>query len=116
THLIAELVLRICQQKALDGTSRVSLRLFPANVWLYQTPAGQDVFLEPDQYLESIRGYLGFMAVRRGLAGAAAAWRLEELYVRSGRKDPEIQLCDVLSHASHDDCHPCQESGTIREL
>ena len=116
THLVAELVLRICQQKAKEGTSRISLRLYAGSVWLYQTPAGQDVFLERDKYLERIRGYLGFAAVRRGLALAEAAWRLEDLHIRSGRKDPEIQLCDVLSHASHDDCHPCQEPGTARAL
>src|SRR5262249_2119398 len=39
---------------------------------------------------------------------AAGAWRLEDLHLRSGKDAPELHLCDVVSHASHDDFHPVQ--------
>jgi hypothetical protein len=107
TNLVAELVLRICQQKWAEGAGRLSLRLYPARVCRGETPAGELLFLEPDEYLRRIREYLGFAAVRRGLARASAAWRLDDLRLRSGKDDPQIQLCDLLSHASHDDFHPC---------
>jgi hypothetical protein len=115
THLVAELVLRVCQQKWLEGAPRLSLRLYPARVRLGETPTGEILFLERDEYLRRIREYLGFAAVRRGLARALGAWRLEELHLRSGKDDPEVQLCDVVSHASHDDFHPC-EPETARAL
>jgi tetratricopeptide (TPR) repeat protein len=107
THLVAELVLRVCQLNALTAP-RISLRLFPAIVVRGESPTGVLEEIEKEDYLKRVQQYLGFAAVRRGLARASAAWRLEGLHIRSGKKDPEIQLCDVLSHASHDDYRPCQ--------
>jgi hypothetical protein len=110
TNLVAELVLRVCQQKGLEGVPRLSLRLYPAKVVLGETAAGEIRFLQREDYIRRVREYLGFAAVRRGLARAEGAWRLEELHLRSGKDDPEMQLCDLLSNASHDDFHPCQPS------
>jgi hypothetical protein len=114
THLAAELVLRVFHQKAPAGP-RVTLRLFPARVAIDETPAGELLFLQPDEYKKRVQQYLGFAAVRRGLAGASAAWRFENLHICSGKDDPETQLCDVLSHASHDDFRPCRPA-TARAL
>jgi len=110
THLLAELVLRICQQKAREGVPRLSLRLYPARVRMDESATGVLTFLDRDDYLRRVQGYLGFAAVRHGLAGASHGWRLEGLHLRSGKDDPELQLCDLLSHASHADFHPCNSA------
>jgi hypothetical protein len=106
THLVAELILRICQQRRLEGAGSISLRVFAARVRIGETPAGEIVQLPREEYLRRIREYLGFAAVRGGFARAAGAWRLEDLHLRSGKDDAELHLCDVLSHASHDDFRP----------
>jgi hypothetical protein len=115
THLVAELILRVCQQRRLEGAGTIILRVFAARVRLGETPAGEIVPLLREEYLRRIREYLGFAAVRGGLARAAGAWRLEDLHLRSGKDDPELHLCDVLSHASHDDFRPVQPE-TARAL
>jgi len=107
THLLAELVLRICQQKTREGVSRLNLRLYPARVVLGESATGELIPLEREECQRRVQGYLGFAAVRHGLARAAQGWRLEGLHLRSGKDDPELQLCDLLSHASHADFHPC---------
>jgi hypothetical protein len=117
THLVAELILRICQQQHLAGAGAISVRVYAARVRLGETLEGEIVLLPREEYLRRIREYLGFAAVRRGLARAAGAWRLEDLHLRSGKDAPELHLCDVLSHASHDDFHPVQPetAHTLRE-
>jgi hypothetical protein len=108
THLVAELVLRVCQRKWMEGAGRLSLRLHAARVVVGEGPNGEILLLDRQEYLRRIREYLAFAAVRRGLARASGAWRVEELHLRSGKDDAEMQLCDLLSHASHDDFRPCQ--------
>jgi tetratricopeptide (TPR) repeat protein len=108
THLVAELILRICQQQHLQGAGPISLRVYAARVRLGETPEGEIILLPREEYLRRIREYLGFAAVRRGLARTSGAWRLEDLHLRSGKDAPELHLCDMLSHASHDDFHPIQ--------
>jgi hypothetical protein len=108
TNLVAELVLRVCQQKLKEGQPRVSLRLYCARVKLGETPNGTLEFLDRKEYLRRVTEYLGFAAVRRGLPQEAASWRVDDLHIRSGKDDPELHLCDVISHASHDEFSPCE--------
>jgi hypothetical protein len=106
TNLVAEFVLRICQQKTKEGIHNVRLRMFCSRVTLREHANGTLDFLKREVYLDRLTQYLGFAAVRRGLTPESAAWQLEDLHVRSARSDAELQLCDVISHASHDDFHP----------
>jgi len=107
TNLVAELVLRICQRKWLEGASPIRVRIFAARVQLEERPDGELLFLDRE-YKRRIVEYLGVAGVRHGLAQASNGWVLDELYVRSGKDDPELQLCDLLTHASHDDFYPCK--------
>src|SRR5262249_55502294 len=52
--------------------------------------------------------YLGFAAVRRGVARESFWWRLDELRINPG-DDPRAELCDLISNASHDDFRRCRE-------
>jgi hypothetical protein len=110
TNLVAELVLRVCHQKQKEGQPRLSLRLYCARVRLGETSKGTLQFLDRKEYLCRVTEYLGFAAVRRGLPQESASWRVEDLHIRSAKDDPELQLCDVISHASHDEFRPCEPS------
>lgn len=107
TNLFAELILRICTQKMREGFDRLSLRIYPARVTLHKDEEGVIHFLEAEEYLRRIREYLGAAATRRGLASSSSWWSIDEFRIRSAKADAELQLCDVISHASHDDFHPC---------
>lgn len=111
TSLVAELVLRVCERLALTGASAVSLRLVCARVNLGEDEAGKLEFIEPAEYLRQIQQYLGFASIRRGRAQESAAWRLDSLRLGSGKDDPELQLCDVVSYASHSDFYPCKDGA-----
>ena len=106
TNLLAELVVRICQQKHHEGEPRLSLRLYPANLKLREEANGTIVLLDRGEYLRRLQEYLAFAAVRRGLAADSAWWRLDDLYLRPGN-DPRVGLCDLISNASHDDFVKC---------
>ncbi len=108
TNLVAELVLRICERKRLEGVQHINLRIHAARVKIGELPQGELLFLERDEYMSKVQQYLAFAAVRRGLAGVSSAWRLDDLYLRSGKGDPELQICDLFSHASHNKYSPCQ--------
>lgn len=116
TSMVAELVLRVCQQLTVAGEVSIRIRLRCARVVLREEPDGTLVILERDEYLEKVQYYLGFAAVRRGLSRESATWRLDGLNLGSGRDEPELQLCDVLSHASHDDFRHCGDEATRRRL
>ena len=93
--------------EAEGGQDRVSLRLYCARVVLGEAADGTIRFLERPDYLRRMTEYLGQAAVRLGFARESAAWRLDELHLRSGKDDLEIQLCDLVSNASHDDFRRC---------
>jgi hypothetical protein len=107
TSLVAELVLRVCERRAPTGASAINLRLICARVKTGEDDEGRDRYIESADYLRRVQEYLGFAAVRHGRPRESAAWRLESLRLSSGKDDPELQLCDVVSYASHDDFSPC---------
>jgi hypothetical protein len=111
TNLVAELVLRICHQKLKEGQRRIALRLCCARVKLGEQANGTIHFLEREEYLSRVTEYLSFIAVRRGLPQESSLWRVNELSLRSGKDDAQLQLCDIISHASHDDFRPSDPSA-----
>jgi hypothetical protein len=116
TSMVAELLLRVCQQLSITGESSIRVRLRCARVVIREEPNGTLAVLEHDAYLEKVQYYLGFAAVRKGLSQKSATWRLDGLILGSGKDDPELQLCDILSHASHDGFSPCVDETSKRQL
>lgn len=100
TNMVAELLLRIFEQKQLDGYDSISLRVVGARVKLNEEEDGTPILLDPNEYQRRIDEYLAFAAVRRGLAAESLGWRISELKLGSGRTWPELQVCDLLSNAS----------------
>ncbi len=106
-NMVAELVSRICRQKCLEGQPKISIELVAARVKLGETSDGEIVLLEEDEYTRRLTEHLAFVNIRRGLAAESAAWSLTKVRLGSGRSWPELQLCDLLSNASHDDYCRC---------
>jgi hypothetical protein len=52
--------------------------------------------------------------VRRGLAAEAAPWRLDGFQLGFGTRWPALQLCDLLSNASHTSYKRCDEATALR--
>ena len=98
TNLVAELALRCLQQLARGSRGEVVLHLCPAGV----LDPGRNRTYVPDDYLPPIREAMARASVRAGLAATQRQWRLSpQLRFLSGRRDPEIFLCDLLSNASY---------------
>ena len=110
THLVAELAVRICRQKQKEGEPFVILHLHCARVML--GPPGAQTTLRPEEYRARLGEHFAMAAIRRGLAAQSSSWRVGGLELKSGRRDRELQLCDLVSNASHADFRKCgSEAG-----
>ena len=93
TRMIAELCVRTLERLTRGSGDDVRLTIKAARYMVDQ------VQLAPEQYETSIREHFAYAAMRRGLA--SAPWELTKLELISGRTRREIQVCDLLSNASH---------------
>ncbi len=110
--LVAELCARIFERLAPSVSGeQVTLRLFAAR---YMVKGG--VQIERNRYLSAVRSRLGDVSARRGHAATSALWQVEGVELGSGRTDRRLQICDVLSNASHDGYYRLGESAkrTVR--
>ena len=101
TQMVAELVLRVLRELSLRGEPRVDLRIRGAIVVLGHMPDGNPIFLREAEYNERIQNALSFLAVRRGFAGQIAGWNVGSVQLLSGKNERPLQICDLLSNASH---------------
>jgi hypothetical protein len=93
TRMVAELCVRTLERLTRGSREEVGLTLKAARYM-------QDgVQLPTDAYEPRVREHFAYAAMRRGLA--AAPWKLERCELLSGRTRREIQICDLLSNASH---------------
>jgi hypothetical protein len=102
TNMVAELVLRLLQEKAKHSKDRIAIRLVGDLVSLPERNAlGYQQRIPRRAYLERIQEYLGFAAVRRGLTREALRWEVPDVKLDVAARRPELQICDLLSNASH---------------
>lgn len=109
-NMVAELVLRIFQRKDLETKQKITLNLHYAIVLLGQEE-NKPIFIEPEEYRAQLEYHLAFAAVRQGLADKYRRWKIGQCQPRSAKKERELQLCDLLSNASHDDYTKCGEEA-----
>ena len=114
-NMIAELVIRVCRAKAADGEREIDIQLIPAR-WVEEKDDDTGVIrtLEDSDYVDQLREAMGAQAVWRNLAQESSGWKISAVKVGSGRDWPELQLCDLVSHASHDDFCRIDEPVTSR--
>ncbi|MEP7122437.1 MAG: hypothetical protein ABJE95_16065 [Byssovorax sp.] len=101
TQMVAELVLRVLRALSARGEPRVDLFLRGAVVVLGTRADGTPLFLRESEYDERIQKALAFMAVRRGVAVELAGWIVASVKLGSGKRWRELQVCDLISNASH---------------
>lgn len=101
TQMVAELVLRVLRELSSKGEPRVDLYLRGAVVLLGKGSDGSPIFLREAEYDERIQKALAFIAVRRGLAVDLADWKVASVKLGSGKRWRELQVCDLISNASH---------------
>lgn len=104
TNLIAQFIIRIFEQLTeLHPEEKISLSIIPARrVVPTETKGVLESIYEKD-YRERFTEYLSYVAVRRGLARNKLNWVISKIKIGSARKDPELQICDLLSNASFND-------------
>jgi hypothetical protein len=110
TNLVAELVLRCFQNLRLLGLRDIEIDLHCAGVW---DEVEQRTFQHAD-YTVRLHEVLARAAIRAGQAEHHRRWRLGAFHFRSGKRDPEIHLCDLLSNASFHDFQRLQEGARQR--
>ena len=108
TNLVAELVIRVFETLSRrHPNTRLELNIVYASVFLGESPAGSPLFMEKSEYTARLSEYLTLAAVRRGAALKAASWSVKRIEYASGLRNRALQLCDHLSHASHDNFKNC---------
>jgi hypothetical protein len=109
TNMVAEFVIRILE--GIQRTKRrqpIDLNIVAAGVLLDLRETGEPVFLEEPEYTKRITEHLAFSAVRRGVAVESSRWQVKSFRFGSGRRHRTLQLCDLLSNASHDSFKRCE--------
>lgn len=112
-NMVAELALRIFQRKSLETSDKITLNLYYAIVFLGEDKNKKPIFIKPKEYRNQLEYHLAFAAVRQGLADKYTRWKIGQCKPRSAKKERELQLCDLLSNASHNDYTKCREETKV---
>ncbi len=108
-NIFAELALRIFQQQSKEGTVKITLNFHCAIV----SVMGKNIIRE-GEYLRALRNYMAFAAVRLGLAAQSSYWQIGSVSIISANKNRRLQICDLLSNASHNNYKKCGEQTSIK--
>jgi hypothetical protein len=100
TSILAEIALRVFALLERKHRQPITLHLIPAAVYKDNTETSP-LLVDEQRCTERVLDALSFLAIRRGVAGPSAGWRLGSLRLRSGRTWPELRLCDLVSNASY---------------
>jgi hypothetical protein len=113
TNMVAELALRLFQEKAKHSEDRVILYFTGDLVALDEiNREGHHKNIPKHEYKKRIDEYLRIAAVRRGLAKEQLKWDLPSITLDRASKIPALQICDLLSYASHADYRRCSPQTT----
>lgn len=112
TNMVAELVLRILQSKAKEVDDHVYINLIGAIVTLDEKivlPSGKEHarIIEIEEYLQTISDYLNWAANQRNILREQLRWGISKINLKDAVKTPELQICDLLSNASHKNYSKC---------
>lgn len=119
-NILAELLVRVCQQLEREGESMVSLNVFAAKVVSVDDATSGLEFIEEADYLARIRELFGRAAIANGFNATRFKWKVDSFQIRSARDDRRLQLADVVSYVSHDDFWPLKNhvdvASTMRSV
>lgn len=106
-NMVAELALRIAQQKSQAKIAKIVLNFHCAIVYLGVDEIANPQFINEGDYLAALRYYFAFAAVRQGLAAESAQWKIGNFSLLSAKRKRILQICDLLSNASYDNYTKC---------
>lgn len=105
-NILAELLVRVCQQLEAQGESPVSLNVYAARVVATDDAKTGIEFIDRSDYFSRIQELFGRAAVANGFNSSRFRWNVASFQIRSAREDRRLQLADVVSYTSHDDFWP----------
>lgn len=114
-NILAELLVRVCQQLELEGDSQVSLNVFAAKVVTEDDVKMGITILDSKEYLARIHELFGRVAIANGFSSSRFKWEVRGFELRSAREDHRLQLADVISYASHDEYSPLKKDADATE-
>jgi hypothetical protein len=118
TNMVAELALRLFQEKSKGSDDRTIIHFQGDIVSLAEKDLrGFAPTIPKRDYQLRFDEYLSFAAVRRGLAREQLKWDLRSVKLKNAKVEPVLQICDLLSYASHADYKHCsrQTKQLLRE-
>ena len=108
-NMLAELALRIYHQESTTREGKIKINFYCASVLI----SGKK-FIRNDEYRRSLKTYLAFAAVRLGWTKEVFNWKIGKLETLDARRQRRLQICDLLSNASHNKFDKCGDRVTRR--
>lgn len=102
TRMTAALVGAIARNLAAESSAPISLRLFPARVTINRT-----VQIGEEDYAGVLHNELRLALARSDLP--LQQWTTEVAQITTAHNSRRLQVCDLVSHASHDGFKPCDK-------
>jgi len=110
-NLVAELLMRVYRLIEIKHPGRcIAIELHAAAVKLGKNQDGSPRLLDKDEYGKRVREYLTRIGIQRNLGKTISNWKFTGVQMRSGARDPEMHICDCLSHASYREFKRCDEA------
>lgn len=101
-NMFAELALRIFQQKSAEGIKEITINFYCALV-----DVNGRARIPVKAYSKALRIYVALAAVRLGLSRQSSGWKIANVKILSANRNRRLQICDVLSNASHGNYKKC---------
>ena len=108
-NMLAELALRIYHQESKQRDGKIKINFYCASVLISGTR-----LISNDEYRRSLKTYMAFAAVRLGWTKEISDWKIGKLTRLDARQERRLQICDLLSNASHNQFDKCGERVTKR--
>ena len=99
TNAIAELALRIFIEQSKEHNADILLNFYCAE---RSTAEGMS-----ELYLQTIKNYIAFAAMRRGISVKSSRWRIGKLQIIPAKNSRQLQICDLLSNSSYGEYQKC---------
>jgi hypothetical protein len=112
TNILAELLVRICHQQSKTRFDSIALNVNAARVTLPNEETGEQNFIERKDYLKRIEESFAQASIRKGYGSQTKNWKLKSFRLGSGKDDKTLQLCDLVSNASHANFVKCDQAAS----
>ena len=103
--MIGELALRIFIEKSKKHSGDIVLNFYCAE---------RSVEEAEELYEQTIRNYIAFAAVRRGVSAKSSRWRIGNLEILRAKNSRKLQVCDLLNNSSYDNYSKCGDKTASR--